>query len=127
MSKVYQKIATCLQAMENCRKLGNDEWLCKHYDTITDLVHNKMPSGSGWDLGTRLGFDDSTPEKLRFYGGFHHMDEHGGHDGWTDHSITVTPSLVHEIKIDVGGQDRDDINDYLHQLFYDALLSEADA
>jgi len=123
--KVYQKIATCLQAMENCRKTGNDEWLVKHRETIDDLVCHRLPSGSGWDNGTELDYDASTPDKIVLTGAFHHMDENGSYDGWTYHKIIVTGSLANEIDISITGRDRNDIKEYLHQVFDAALTEEA--
>jgi hypothetical protein len=123
--KVYQQIASCLQAMANCRKSGNDEWLQKHADTIAGLVRNKLPSGSGWDNGTKLDLDASTPEKLVFDGAFHHMNDGGYYDGWTEHRITVTPSLVFGIDIKISGCDRNDIKEYLHEIFHGSLTEES--
>lgn len=121
--KVYQRIASLLLAIENCAKSGNDEWSVRHTATLDDIIKNELPSGAGWDAGTTLD-GRSTPEKLVFFGSFHHMDQHGGYDGWTDHTITVTASLVHDIKLKISGRDRNEIKDYLHELFHDALTKE---
>ena len=32
MTQLYQHIARCLTAQENCRKTGNTEWLSRHGD-----------------------------------------------------------------------------------------------
>jgi hypothetical protein len=117
MLKHYQAIASKLDAMDNCRKAGNDEWLEKHEQDIMDIVKNEFPSGSGFDSGTKLNWDKSTPEKLVFETSFHHMDEGGCYDGWTDHTITVTPSLQFGFNLKVSGRDRNDIKDYIHEIF----------
>ena len=117
MIKTYQSIASKLGAMENCRKSGNDEWLNKHEEAIQDIVKNEMPSGSGFDNGTGLNWDKSNPEKLVFETSFHHMNENGYYDGWTAHTVTVTPSLQFGLNLKVTGKNRNDIKSYIHEMF----------
>jgi hypothetical protein len=128
MSKqLFQEIASRIQAMENCEKSNNFEWLNKHKARILQLVKDHMPSGSGFDSGTVIDFDASTSEKLVFDTSFHHMDEHGHYDGWTDHTVTVEPSLVYGFTlIDVSGQNRNDIKDYISETFDIVLTTEVD-
>lgn len=52
-----------------------------------------MPSGSGFDAGTRLDEDKTNDSRLVFTTAFHHMDEHGTYAGWTEHTVTVRASL----------------------------------
>ena len=91
--KIYQKIAQTVQAMKNCEKSGNQEWLNHHEDTIDRLCKEYMPHGSGFDCGTQFDFAESTPEKLVFKSSFHHMNDGGYYDGWSELKIVVTPSL----------------------------------
>lgn len=121
--KLYAHIAARLSAIENCRKSGNTEWLDKHTDAIEQLVKNLMPHGSGFDSGTTFDFDKSTSEKLVFNTAFHHMDENGFYAGWTDHTVTVTPSLQFDFNLKIGGRNRNGIKEYMHEQF-DYLLSK---
>jgi hypothetical protein len=123
---VYQEIAGLLGAIAACRKSGNAEWLAKHQERLAAIVREYMPSGAGWDNGTSLDENKSTSEKLVFLGGFHHMDEHGGYDGWTQHEIIVRPSLQFGITVRVTGRDRNDIKNYLGDIFHEALIAEYD-
>src|SRR5262245_50499002 len=120
---LYQRIATLLQAMDNCRKTNNQEWLDKHGTLLEALCDQYLPSGSGIDRGTKLG-GDSTPERLVFDLGFHHMNEYGSYDGWTEHTVIVTPSLANGINLRITGRDRNDIKEYLADVFYTALRQE---
>jgi len=113
-------LSSLLEAMENCRKSGNAEWLEKHGQRIASIVSTYMPSGAGWDCGTKLDMDKSARDKLVFYGSFHHMDDWGGYDGWTDHTITVRPGFTGP-SITISGRDRNNIKAYIHELFYDSL------
>jgi hypothetical protein len=117
MLKHYQEISSKLNAMENCLKSGNTEWYDKHEQKIRDICKNELPSGSGFDNGTQLNWDKSTPEKLVFETSFHHMDECGYYDGWTEHSVIVTPSLQFGFNIKVSGKNRNDIKSYIHEIF----------
>lgn len=120
-SKLYQHIASALQAMENCRKSGNDEWLIKHRDTIASFVTDYMPSGSGVDNGTQFDCAASRPNRLVFVAYYHHMNDGGMYDGWTEHKIIVTPDLATGFDLKVTGRDRNDIKDYLGELFAQCL------
>jgi hypothetical protein len=97
------------------------EWADEHAENIRVRVNAYMPSGSGVDNGTWLDLVKSTGQKLVFHAPFHHMDEHGFYDGWTNHTITVRPSLEFDLILKVSGSNRNDINSYLHDLFYECL------
>ena len=114
---IAEQIAHKLVAIENCEKSENWEWRDRHAQDLVEIVKNG-PSGSGWDCGTSFDRDKSEPNKLVFFGSFHHMDEMGGYDGWTDHTITVRPDFVSKLDIKISGRDRNGIKDDLHQLFY---------
>lgn len=87
------------------------------------LVKNYLPSGSGIDSGTRIDWDATRPNRIVFVFGFHHMDESGCYDGWTEHSAIITPDLVFGFSIRITGRDRNQVKDYLHECF-DCALSE---
>lgn len=101
---------------------GNLEWLVKHKENIREIERNHLPSGAGIDDGTHVDLDKSTEEKLVFNTAYHHMTE-GVYDEWTYHTIIVTPSF-HGFNIRITGPNRNDIKEYLHQVFYDVLSQE---
>lgn len=118
---LFRQLAQSLAAMNNCRKNGNLDWIDKHKRNIEELVYQFMPRGSGVDNGTKFDFEKSTPEKLVFDFGYHHMDEHGFYDGWTEHTLTVLPSLQFGVDLKISGRNRNDIKDYLYDLFHHAI------
>ena len=119
--KLYKIISSHVEAYKNTLKSGNREWTAKHKARIEQLVHNYMPSGSGIDSGTKIDLDASDGHhRLVFNTAFHHMDEHGGYSGWTEHKVLVTPAL-RGIEIRFSGRDRNQIKEYLHSVFHDAL------
>lgn len=121
---VYRFIASKLAAIANCERSKNVEWGERHTSDVDKLIRNSAPSGSGIDNGTNFDWEHSTPEKLVFTCGFHHMNEAGMYDGWTDHTITVKPSLQWGIDIAIGGRNRNDIKEYLHETISMWLNSE---
>lgn len=123
MLKLYQEIARAIDAYKRCAKQPGHEWTPKWEKRIQDML-DMLPSGSGWDCGTKLDYDASSGEKLVFYGSYHHMNDGGMYDGWTEHQIIVTPSLGFGFKLRVTGRDRNQIKDYLGEMFDCALREE---
>lgn len=124
--KLYQKIAQLLAALRNCQQADtlNPEWEKRHEQSIIDLVRQYMPSGSGVDTGTTLDFEKSRPDRLVFNFSFHHLTEFGFYDGWTDHTCVVTPSLAHGYEVRITGRNRNDIKEYLQQLYHEAMYAD---
>ena len=123
--KVYQAIARKLDAMLTCHKTGNEEWYDKHNAAIVDIMAG-APSGAGIDSGTEFSFNASTPKRLVFLADYHHMDESGMYDGWTEHEVIVTASLMFGFDLRVTGRNRDQIKDYLSEIYQEWLDSEAE-
>jgi hypothetical protein len=123
-TKLYARLASLIESAAHRDETGNLEWATKHRHTFRDLVKEHLPSGSGFDAGTTLNEGLSTPEKLIFETSFHHMDEHGGYDGWTEHKVIVTPSLAHGCDLRVTGRDRNDIKSYIAETFAHVLDTE---
>lgn len=123
-AKLVERFASLLLAVENCRKAGNSEWEKRHTDTLDRLAVRFLPSGSGFDAGSSLLFDESTPERLVFATSFHHMNDAGMYDGWTKHKVVVTPSLAFGFKLRVTGRDRNDIKNYIAECFQHDLSRE---
>lgn len=103
-------------------KRNNPEWFDKHSERIEQLVRNYLPSGSGFDNGTTLDLNASHADKLVFCTAYHHMVE-GYYDGWTEHTVTVTPAFNH-FHLRVSGRNRNDIKDYIADVFGCALQTE---
>lgn len=124
--KLYQHLASRVQAIETCAKTGNSEWSRKHHKALKWLARNYLPSGSGIDSGTAIDIEACKPERLVLLTSFHHMNEHGSYDGWSGHKVIVKPSLAFELDIRITGRNRNDIKDYLAQVYGEALRQEVD-
>lgn len=91
---------------------------------LAKYVRDTAPSGSGIDAGIHLLPGQDMPRRLVFACDFHHMDEHGGYSGWTNHTAVVTPTFS-GIDVRITGRDRNQIKDHLGELIHGWLTSEA--
>jgi hypothetical protein len=121
--KLYARIADLVVARQNCIERDNQEWKLKHEQELLRLVRMHLPSGSGFDNGTTIDLDLSNADRLVFNTSFHHMDENGSYDGWTEHVVRVSPSF-HGVHMTVSGRNRNDIKDYIYECFDFALNKE---
>ena len=121
--KLYRKLATLIQARRNCIVSSNDEWTARHTEAINAMA-KELPGGSGLDAGTSIDIDASAPNKLVLHTSFHHMNDNGMYDGWTEHTITVVPDLAFGFDLRISGRNRNDIKDLLAELFNEALRTE---
>lgn len=118
--KTYQVIARTLGALKRCIDSGNTEWIERHSDRLKTLLED-FPSGSGFDCGTKLDLDSLEPDKLIFTTSFHHMNESGMYDGWTEHAVIVTPSMELGYRLRITGRDRNGIKEMIGDVFSECL------
>ncbi len=124
MKRVANEIAGLIVAIKNCEISGNQEWhRAQHRDRLKSILRNYLPSGCGFDNGTEIDIENSSSEKLVFHTSFHHMNENGMYDGWTEHKITVKPSFF-GLNISVSGRNRNDIKDFIAEEFLHRLEGE---
>jgi hypothetical protein len=123
-SILYKELASAIDARKRCKETGNAEWFERHSETIEQLVADFLPSGSGWDCGTKIDLEASHADFIELFGEFHHMNDGGMYDGWTAHSIIVTPSLLNGFNLRISGRNRNEIKDDLHEMFDVRLRQE---
>ena len=71
-----------------------------------------------------INLSKSTPNKIVIQCDFHHMNENGYYDGWSYHTVIITPCLGYDYDIKVTGRDKGEIKDYLGNLIYEAVDGE---
>jgi hypothetical protein len=123
---LYSKIASALQAYNNCIKsdaLHPREaiWLAR----LTNLK-DILPAGSGFNSGSYLDIDASTPDKLVFVTSFHYMNDSGYYDSRSDHTVIVTPSLIFGFNTRISGVNQKGIKEYIHERFCEVLSQDFD-
>lgn len=114
--KVYQALATAIACLPR-------DWA---EERVNLIEREYLPQGSGIDAGCTVLVEESNANRLVIQTAFHHLNEVGFYDGWTQHKIIVTPSLIHGFDIKVTGRDKNGIKEYLGQLFYHVLEQEFD-
>lgn len=117
---LIKELASTIEAYHNCVKHDNVEWRDRHLDRIRQL-EQLLPSGSGVDAGTKVDVDVSTGDKIVLHTSFHHMNENGFYVGWTSHMVIVRPTFIGDMNFKITGPNRNDIKEYLGDLFYEAL------
>ena len=90
-------------------------------EALDNIEREHLPSGSGFDSGSRIDRDESRPDKIVIATGFHHMNETGYYNGWTKHHVIVTPCLKFGFSIRVTGKDKNGIKEYIADTFHAAL------
>jgi thiaminase len=118
--KVYQQTAQEINLINTSNTPDHVKMARERLDTIL----KEAPSGAGIDNGTRLDDINSTSKKLIFHANFHHMNDAGYYEGWTEHMVIVTPCLMHGFNLQITGKDRNQIKDYLHEVYQNWLNSE---
>jgi hypothetical protein len=124
--KLYQLIAGRVQAIQNCIKSGNVQWQERHCEALRNLIMDHLPHGSGFDSGVALD-TKATANRLVFNVEYHHMSDAGYYDDWSSHQVIVTPDLSMGFEVRVTGRDRNQIKDYIADVFCTALNEEIDA
>ena len=121
--QTYCRIASTQTAIDNCIKNGNEEWQERHEQKLDELM-NGAPSGSGFDSGTKLCM--ANEKAIIFETSFHHMNQDGYYEGWTDHKITVLPNLSFGFELKVSGKNKNDIKSYIADVFTEWLMQTAE-
>lgn len=126
--KLVEVIADLLQAMRNCEspyQTDSESWYVAHERRLHAYVKNHMPSGSGFDAGTQILINQCNPGKIVFHTSFHHMNDAGFYDGWTEHDVIVTPTF-NGVDVKITGPNKNDVKDYIGDIFDEALSKDVD-
>jgi len=143
---LYKHIATACDALRYCERRANrptrssrdrslanpteaqraraEEWQARWERVLDYIQAHLLPSGSGFDAGIKIDRARSSGTELRLEVPFHHLSEHGYYAGWTEHRVSVYPSLVHDITMKITGRDRDQIQDYILDTLDTVLRTE---
>ena len=112
LTEIADQVERLITVKANPERFQDD--LVTQIESELASLEEFLPSGSGFDSGTQIDTDSLGGEKVVFYTEYHHMNEVGYYDGWTSHQVIVTPTLsCSRFDIDVTGEDRNDILDYI--------------
>ena len=99
---------------------GNADHIDMAHDAIGKLARQFLPSGSGFDCGSQILVEESRPDRIVLLTDYHHMTE-GCYDGWTQHKIILTPSFTKGFDMRITGRNRNEIKEYITDVFHDTL------
>lgn len=127
---LYLALAELIGRKHRLSQPGSNATMLRHVEeTLEHLCKEHLPSGSGFDAGTELAEDECIQgglvTKLVFITEFHHMDDHGVYDGWTSHTVKVTPDWC-GFHLAVTGRDRNQIKDFISDTFHNCLMLEVE-
>jgi hypothetical protein len=128
--KLYQEIASEVQAYKSCIESNNTEWRDNWHARLQHIQQSILPSGSGIDSGCTIDTSKSNDDKLIIYSSYHCMDENGFYDGWIDFKVIVRPSLSFGAIVDIVGPfsarngKYAHVKDYLQEVFDHCLNTE---
>lgn len=118
--KLYQKIARLIACI-------NSSPVSEMFDTwemrLREIERSVLPSGSGFDAGCKIQ-DNSTSNKIVISCDYHHINGCGYYDGWSEHTVIVTPCLQFGFSMRVTGRNRNMIKDYISDTFHELLNNE---
>ena len=125
--KVYKALAQLVAARQNCIERGNDECREKHEARIERII-NEFPHGAGIDGETAIYYHRSRKDRVVIRSSFHCLNDNGLYTHWIDFQLIITPSLANDFDLRVLGifGERQDLREYLRQLFYQALSKDTD-
>ena len=110
--KLYQKIA---------RVASQKNWAKRTKEL--SLLQELLPNGKG--IREREGLAvillESTKKRIVIDTTYWHKNNS---DVWTSHQVIITPSFEGEINIRITGKNKDNVKDYLYDIFREALMSE---
>lgn len=114
------------QARRNCASSGNSDWEAEHESRLAWVEKNLLPSGAGFDGGTKFKRGRSDNANLYFITSFHHMNEQGFYTHWSE-LVIVAKSTFAGIEIDfVKNSHKEDERflDYVAEVFEATLLEK---
>jgi hypothetical protein len=121
---VAEQLSSAIVARKNCESRDDvGGWMAKWSEVISNVEKNHLPHGAGFDNGTTIMLDHSDECMMAFETSFHHMDDNGMYDGWTEHKVFVR-SAFNGFEIEITGDDRNDILDYIAEVFECALSTK---
>lgn len=117
IQKLASKIGSAIFHRENDSE-NSEALFLKFESEAEEIVKNEFPSGSGVDSGTKIDWECTTKNQIVLNADFHHMDDNGYYDDWTEHNVVIKPDWT-GINLKVTGKDKRQIKEYLADLFYE--------
>ena len=112
--KLYKEIA---------RVLGQKNKSLNVIEKELTLFKEVLPNGNGIEAGCVISLK-STKKRIVIDTLYWHTNDSDETSRWTAHQVIITPSFEREINIRITGKNKDNVKDYLHDIFREALMKE---
>lgn len=123
LASLASVIVRACEAYRNCSATPDHPWGARWASLLDSIEANLLPSGGGFDNGTKIDREATNAKRISLRIDFHHMNEHGFYDGWTNHNVTINPTFS-GCEVRVSGSNRNDIRDYIGEVVA-SLFSES--
>lgn len=124
MNTLIARISQTLQQRRRLLREGRQHTdVFRNSTEVLRALEKHLPSGGGLDKGGTIAEELFLLETrcIVFYTSFHHMNEGGFYDGWTQHKVKVRPDFD-GIRVDVTGRNRNGILDHIAETYRHTLL-----
>lgn len=129
---IYAHLVTAIDAKKTCEKRDAELWWDRWDRLISEIETNHLPNGSRIDSGCLVDQERSNDRTLVINSAYHCMNDPGYYEGWINFKVVGKPSLQFGITLEIkgnfgmkGGKYALE-KEYLHELFYEALIKEVD-
>ncbi len=121
-TSLISKIASIIDARQNCLQSGNTEWFENHTEYLEKIEQKYLPHGSGIDCGCKINLELSNENRIVITFDYHCMNEDGYYDDWQSYKLIAKPSFQ-GIDLRITGKERQryQLKDYLYDTFYYCL------
>lgn len=116
LASLASTVVSACEALRNCEGTPNHPWTSRWASLLDAIEANLLPSGSGFDNGTKIDREATNPKRISLRVEYHHMTGTGFYDGWTSHSVTISPTFC-GCEVRVSGSDRNGIREYIGEIF----------
>ena len=99
MKPFYMQLARIIGAYYRSIESKNTLWEEKHEATIRKM-EKELPAVQV-SIAVQIDLERSTGERIVLKTAYHHMNENGMYDGWTEHRIIITPSLQYNYNLKI--------------------------
>lgn len=124
---VLKAIASEIERLKRCQTTNSEHYApaINSAETRLENLQACLPSGSGIDCGTKIDIDKSNTNEIVLHCSYHHMNDNGFYDGWTEHKIRIWPTFD-GFDFTISGRNRNDVKEYLEQCYHQTLSDECD-
>ena len=113
---VLDQIVIMANMMERQNMAGNTIAIDDIRCALEKFVDDVFPSGSGFDMGTKLISASDT--KVILETEYHHMNECGYYTDWTKHKIIIT-GTINSYTMRITGRNKNQIKEVIADFFID--------